>query len=213
MSLRKSNRYCHEYVLNLALTFTETAVQMSVTYRYLKKNLQFLLIDVILNSVRKNDDLIEQYVNDPVEYVRQQNDYSGDFKSESYAASCLLIDLAKFRGLDVLPPLMEYYSKFLQQYQALPEEQQDYRMKDAVYSCLGDLSENLLSKKTYRQSIEGLLVNFVFPDFRSKYGLLRCQACWLLQSFHKYNFSKPEYFKFVLNEMVNVYLYIIIVFI
>lgn len=116
MQLKKNHKLYNEYVMNLVLTYTATASQMSITYRYIKKQLEFLLVDIILGCVKKSDTLMEQFNEDPVEYVREQNDFVNDYKSEAYAASCLLIDLAKFRGQDVLPPFMQYCSQVLQQY-------------------------------------------------------------------------------------------------
>lgn len=97
--------------------------------------------------------------------------------------------------------------------QVVPPEQQDFRLKDAVYQCIGDLSPNLMSKTVYISTIEPLLINFVLPDFRSPYPLLRSTACWLFDVYSSYKFSQDIYYQQIIQELITVLLLYIILLI
>jgi hypothetical protein len=55
--------------------------------------------------------------------------------------------------------------------------------KDGALHMLGSLAGLLLKKQPYKQQMEQLLVEFVFPAFSSDHDHLQSRACWVFQQF------------------------------
>uniref|UniRef100_A0A668AMM7 Importin 8 n=1 Tax=Myripristis murdjan TaxID=586833 RepID=A0A668AMM7_9TELE len=60
--------------------------------------------------------------------------------------------------------------------------------KDGALHCIGALAELLLKKRMYREQMELMLQNYVFPLLNSPLGYLRARSCWVLHSFSPLRF-------------------------
>lgn len=68
---------------------------------------------------------------------------------------------------------------------------------------IGSIAEVLLKKREYRNQIEQMLTEYVFPEFQSKHGHMRARACWVLQTFGEVEFKNPEILVTILRLAVN----------
>uniref|UniRef100_A0A3Q4GXI7 Importin 8 n=1 Tax=Neolamprologus brichardi TaxID=32507 RepID=A0A3Q4GXI7_NEOBR len=59
---------------------------------------------------------------------------------------------------------------------------------DGALHCIGALAELLLKKRLYREQMELMLQNYVFPLLNSPLGYLRARSCWVLHSFSPLRF-------------------------
>lgn len=64
---------------------------------------------------------------------------------------------------------------------------------------VGSLADILLKKPLYKNQMEQLMAQFIFPEFSSPHGHLRARACWVLQHFCNIKFTQEN----VLGEAIN----------
>ncbi|KAL7552620.1 hypothetical protein ACHAWF_017607 [Thalassiosira exigua] len=183
LGLRPSGRFCTDRVVHLCLNFVDLAVELAPTYKLLKPHMEFLLYKVCFPAMCLTEEDIDEFENDPHEFVHKQNSPLADFYDPRISAITLVTSAVKYRGQDTLRPLLGFLNEILQRYSATPEGERNHVEKDCALLTLGSLSEILLGKKKYASELEGLMVTSVFPDFSSPVGFLRCRACWMVQRF------------------------------
>lgn len=181
LSLRPSGQFCTDRVVHLCLTFVDLAVELSSTYKLIKPHLEFLLYQVAFPIICLNEEDIECFNNDPVEFVHKQNSPLADFYDPRMSAITLVTDLVKHRGQDVTQNLLSRMTEILHRYNSA--EQKNHVEKDGALLVIGSLAKFLLESEKYAPEIEGLLVTSVFPDFNSPVGFLRYRSCWMVQQF------------------------------
>ncbi|MEQ2304645.1 Importin-8, partial [Ameca splendens] len=99
-----------------------------------------------------------------------------DHSLPATAAQSLLCKAARKRK-EVLPQMMEFCHKIL------VDPSADPCSKDGALHCIGALAELLLKKRIYREQMELMLQNYVFPLLNSPMGYLRARSCWVLHCF------------------------------
>uniref|UniRef100_A0A3Q3BGS6 Importin 8 n=1 Tax=Kryptolebias marmoratus TaxID=37003 RepID=A0A3Q3BGS6_KRYMA len=118
---------------------------------------------------------------DPYEYIRMKFNLYDDHTLPATAAQSLLCKAACKRK-QVLPQMMELC------HQTLMEPSTDPRRKDGALHCVGALAGLLLKKRVYREQMELMLQNYVFPLLNSPMGYLRARSCWVLHCFSPLRF-------------------------
>lgn len=66
------------------------------------------------------------------------------------------------------------------------------RQKDGALHIVGTLNDILLKKKMYKDAIDSLLGQYVFPEFNNTLGYMRARACWVLNSFASVRFKNEQ---------------------
>ncbi|CAM9092964.1 unnamed protein product [Pylaiella littoralis] len=183
LALRPKGEYCTDRVVHACLMFVGPATELSYTYKLLKPHLDFVLFQAVFPALALSESDIETFELDPHEFIHKNNDPSEDYLSPRVPAMNCIIDLAKYRGKDILPRLLSYTQNVLTTYAATPEAQRDHRAKDAALVALGSLSTVLLRSKKYSKSLETLVLQHVLPEFQSPVGFMRYRACWMIQRF------------------------------
>lgn len=74
----------------------------------------------------------------------------------------------------------------------LEQQNQDFRVKEAVLHSLGNLHELISRSKELLQNIEPLLTNFVYNELSSPNPMMRARACWVYGKFGKINFNEAH---------------------
>ncbi|CAM9437770.1 unnamed protein product, partial [Laminaria digitata] len=192
LALRARGEYCTNRVVHACLVFVGPATELSHTYKLLKPHLDFLLFQAVFPELCLSKSDVEAFDSDPHEFIHKTNDPSEDYLSPRVPAMNCIIDLAKYRGKDILPKLLSYTQNVLQTYAAAPEAQRDHRLKDGALVALGSLSTVLLRSKKYSSSLEALMVQHVLPEFQSPVGFMRYRACWMMQRFAQADFQDPQ---------------------
>uniref|UniRef100_A0A665X634 Importin N-terminal domain-containing protein n=1 Tax=Echeneis naucrates TaxID=173247 RepID=A0A665X634_ECHNA len=118
---------------------------------------------------------------DPYEYIRMKFNLYDDHALPATAAQSFLCKAARKRK-EVLPQIMEF------SHQILMDPSADPRRKDGALHCIGTLAELLLKKRMYREQMELMLQNYVFPLLNSPVGYLRARSCWVLHCFSPLRF-------------------------
>lgn len=68
---------------------------------------------------------------------------------------------------------------------------------------IGSIAEVLLKKREYRDQIEQMLTEYVFPEFQSEHGHMRARACWVLQTFGEVEFKNRDILVQILRLATN----------
>ncbi|KAL7488624.1 hypothetical protein ACHAW6_014236 [Cyclotella cf. meneghiniana] len=183
LNLRPSGQFCTDRVVHYCLNFVDLAVELADTYKLLKPHMEFLLYKVCFPAMCLTEEDIQEFENDPHEFVHKQNSPLADFYDPRMSAITLVTSAVKYRPKDVMQPLLGFLTEILTRYNTTEGASRNHVEKDCALLVFGSLSEILLAKKKYASELEGLIVSSVFPDFNSHIGFLRCRACWMVQRF------------------------------
>nr|XP_033806562.1 importin-8 isoform X3 [Geotrypetes seraphini] len=177
----RQKQYIASRVLQQALNYLNQGIIHSVTWKQMKPHIQGVSEEVIFPLMCYKDEDEELWQEDPYEYIRMKFDVFEDYVSPATAAQNLLYTAAKKRK-EVLPKMMAFC------YQILTEPAIDPRRKDGALHVMGSLAEILLKKSVFKDQMERLLQNYVFPLFMSNLGYIRARCCWILHSFSTLKF-------------------------
>uniref|UniRef100_A0A8C3VD14 Importin 7 n=1 Tax=Catharus ustulatus TaxID=91951 RepID=A0A8C3VD14_CATUS len=175
----KEKQYMAPRVLQQTLNYINQGVSHAVTWKNLKPHIQGIIQDVIFPLMCYTDADEELWQEDPYEYIRMKFDVFEDFISPTTAAQTLLFTSCSKRK-EVLQKTMGFC------YQILTEPNADPRKKDGALHMIGSL------KKIYKDQMEYMLQNHVFPLFSSELGYMRARACWVLHYFCEVKFKSDQ---------------------
>ncbi|XP_023593837.1 importin-8 isoform X2 [Trichechus manatus latirostris] len=177
----RQKEYVAPRVLQQAFNYLNQGVVHSVTWKQMKPHIQNISEDVIFSVMCYKDEDEELWQEDPYEYIRMKFDIFEDYASPTTAAQALLYTAAKKRK-EVLPKMMAFC------YQILTDPNFDPRKKDGALHVIGSLADILLKKSLFKDQMELLLQNHVFPLLLSNLGYLRARSCWVLHAFSSLKF-------------------------
>uniref|UniRef100_A0A672RSG9 Importin N-terminal domain-containing protein n=1 Tax=Sinocyclocheilus grahami TaxID=75366 RepID=A0A672RSG9_SINGR len=178
----KEKQYVAPRVLQQTLNYINQGIAHAVTWKNLKPHIQGIIQDVVFPLMCYTDSDEELWQEDPYEYIRMKFDVFEDFISPTTAAQTLLFTACNKRK-EVLQKSMGFC------YQILTDPACDPRKKDGALHMIGSLAEILLKRKIYKDQMEFMLQNHVFPLFRSELGYMRARACWVLHYFCEVKFK------------------------
>uniref|UniRef100_A0A8C4ZVN5 Importin N-terminal domain-containing protein n=1 Tax=Gadus morhua TaxID=8049 RepID=A0A8C4ZVN5_GADMO len=175
----RQRRYVTPQVLQQSLNYLSQGLSHSLTWKHMKPHMQEVVFPLM--CYRDEDDKLWQ--EDPYEYIRVKfsKDLYDDHALPATAAQSLLSKAARKRK-EVLPQMMEFC------HQTLMSPTADPRRKDGALHCIGALAELLRKKRLYREQMELMLQNYVFPLLNSPLGYLRARSCWVLHCFSPLRF-------------------------
>ncbi|KAK2914302.1 hypothetical protein Q8A67_002701 [Cirrhinus molitorella] len=181
----KEKQYVAPRVLQQTLNYINQGIAHAVTWKNLKPHIQGIIQDVVFPLMCYTDSDEELWQEDPYEYIRMKFDVFEDFISPTTAAQTLLFTSCNKRK-EVLQKSMGFC------YQILTDPACDPRKKDGALHMIGSLAEILLKRKIYKDQMEFMLQNHVFPLFRSELGYMRARACWVLHYFCEVKFKNDQ---------------------
>uniref|UniRef100_A0A7N6A6Q3 Importin N-terminal domain-containing protein n=1 Tax=Anabas testudineus TaxID=64144 RepID=A0A7N6A6Q3_ANATE len=181
----KEKQYVAPRVLQQTLNYINQGIAHALTWKHLKPHIQGIVQDVVFPLMCYTDSDEELWQEDPYEYIRMKFDVFEDFISPTTAAQTLLFTACNKRK-EVLQKTMGFC------YQILTDPHCDPRKKDGALHMIGSLAEILLKKKIYKDQMEFMLQNHVFPLFRSELGYMRARACWVLHYFCEVKFKSDQ---------------------
>lgn len=177
----RQKHYVTPRVLQQCLLYLSQGLSHSLTWKHLKPHVQILNQEVIFPLMCYKDEDERLWQEDPYEYIRMKFNLYDDHALPATAAQSLLYKAARKRK-EVLPQMMEFC------HQILMDPSADPRRKDGALHCVGALAELLLKKRVYRDQMELMLQNYVFPLLNSPLGYLRARSCWVLHCFSPLRF-------------------------
>ncbi|KAK7878893.1 hypothetical protein WMY93_030827 [Mugilogobius chulae] len=181
----RQKQYVTPRVLQQCLLYLSQGLSHSVTWKHLKPHVQILNQEVIFPLMCYKDEDEKLWQEDPYEYIRMKFNLYDDHALPATAAQSLLCKAARKRK-EVLPQMMEFC------HQTLMDTSADPRRKDGALHCVGSLADLLLKKRAYRDQMEMMLQNYVFPLLNSPLGYLRARSCWVLHCFSSLRFHDEQ---------------------
>lgn len=175
--------YISPRVIQQTLNYINLAVSHAYSWKFLKPHMYLIIQDVLfpLLSHSKTDE--ELWNSDPYEYIRVTFDIFEDFVSPVTAAQTLLHSACKKRK-GMLPKTMTFVM------QVLTSPNADPRQKDGALHMVGALADILLKTKFYKEQMDKMICQYVFPEFSSPHGHMRARACWVLHYFSEIKFRQ-----------------------
>jgi importin-7 len=160
------------------------SVSHAHTWKIIKPHAIALIQDVIFPLMSFSEADEELWDMDPIEYIRQKFDVFDDISSPVPAAESLLHSLCKTRK-GILNNVMNAFLTIINNPNITPKE------KDGALHMVGSLADVLPKKKVFKDQVENLLVQYVFPGFQSPQGHLRARCCWVLHCFSDIKIKDP----------------------
>ncbi|CAF4749218.1 unnamed protein product [Pieris macdunnoughi] len=176
--------YVSPRVLQQSISYIDQCVSHAYSWKLLKPHMFAIIQGVLFPLMSYSDADEECWVNDPYEYIRIKFDVFEDFISPISAAQTLLMSCCKKRK-EMLERTMQYCMEVL----TSSSGAYGPRQKDGALHMVGTLNEILIKKKFYKEQIDSLLSQFVFPEFHSQCGFMRARACWVLHCFARVHFK------------------------
>uniref|UniRef100_A0A8C9YZ38 Importin 8 n=1 Tax=Sander lucioperca TaxID=283035 RepID=A0A8C9YZ38_SANLU len=177
----RQKQYVTPRVLQQCLNYLNQGLSHSLTWKQMKPHMQTICQEVIFPLMCYKDEDEKLWQEDPYEYIRMKFNLYDDHALPATAAQSVLCKAARKRK-EVLPQMMEFC------HQILMDPSADPRRKDGALHCIGALAELLLKKRMYREQMELMLQNYVFPLLNSAMGYLRARSCWVLHCFSPLRF-------------------------
>lgn len=168
-------------LIKLCLYFS---VAHAHTWKIIKPHAIALIQDVIFPLMSFSEADEELWDMDPIEYIRQKFDVFDDISSPVPAAESLLHSLCKTRK-GILTNVMNAFLTIINNPSITPKE------KDGALHMVGSLADVLPKKKVFKDQVENLLVQYVFPGFLATQGHLRARSCWVLHCFSDIKIKDP----------------------
>ncbi|XP_076030766.1 importin-7 msk isoform X2 [Oratosquilla oratoria] len=181
----RSKVYVSPRVLQQTLHYLEQGVSQAIVWKLLKPHMLAIIQDVLFPLMCYSDADQELWNTDPYEYVRVKFDIYEDLVSPVTAAQGLLLSVVKKRK-----EMLQKTMTFLMQVLTTPNV--DPRHKDGVMHMIGTMGGLLLKKKIYKDQMETMIAQYIFPEFQSPHGFMRARACWILQNFDEIKFIQEQ---------------------
>ncbi|XP_008399431.1 importin-8 isoform X3 [Poecilia reticulata] len=172
----RQGQYVTARVLQQCFTYLNQGISHSLTWKQMKPHMQTICQEVIFPLMCYRDEDERLWQEDPYEYIRMKFNIYDDHSLPATAAQSLLCKAARKRK-EILPQMMAFCHKIL------ADPSTDPRSKDGALHGIGALAELLLKKRIYREQMESMLQNYVFPLLNSPMGYLRARSCWVLHCF------------------------------
>ncbi|XP_035770139.1 importin-8 [Neolamprologus brichardi] len=157
----RQKQYVTPQVLQQCLNYLNQGLSHSLTWKQMKPHMQTICQEVIFPLMCYKDEDEKLWQEDPYEYIRMKF---------SKCSSILVLGLMEFCHRILMDPSA------------------DPCRTDGALHCIGALAELLLKKRLYREQMELMLQNYVFPLLNSPLGYLRARSCWVLHSFSPLRF-------------------------
>ncbi|XWS22243.1 hypothetical protein CRYUN_Cryun29cG0017800 [Craigia yunnanensis] len=195
--------YLPDRVTNLILQYLCSSISKNSMYTLLQPQLDVLLFEIVFPLMCFNDNDQKLWEEDPHEYVRKGYDIIEDLYSPRTASMDFVSELVRKRGKENLQKFIQFIVEIFKRYYEAPVEYKPYRQKDGALLAVGALCDKLKQTEPYKSELEHMLMQHVFPEFRSPAGHLRAKAAWVAGQYAHINFSDQNNFRQALHSVVS----------
>ncbi|KAK8571534.1 hypothetical protein V6N13_047207 [Hibiscus sabdariffa] len=195
--------YLPDRVTNLILQYLSNSISKNSMYTLLQPQLDVLLFEIVFPLMCFNDNDQKLWEEDPHEYVRKGYDIIEDLYSPRTASMDFVSELVRKRGKENLPKFIQFIVGIFKRYDEAPLEYKPYRQKDGALLAVGALCDKLKQTEPYKSELEHMLMQHVFPEFRSPVGHLRAKAAWVAGQYAHVNFTDKNSFLQALHSVVS----------
>lgn len=165
--------------------FMENCVTQKLTWPLIKPHFELLVSHFIFPLLCPTDSILEQFEDDPEDYIHTKLDIYDDNNAPDLAAITLLITLTTKKKKTTLDPISQFTLGVLNQYTDPNNlSLEDAKKLEGGMRLLGSLFINYTSPKSpYYPQMEQCLSRFILPHFNSKYPFIKARACEIASKF------------------------------
>ncbi|PHH61237.1 hypothetical protein CDD81_671 [Ophiocordyceps australis] len=188
--------------LSYTLGFLDESVRPKEMWTHLKPHLTNLVSHFVFPVLCLNQDDVEEFEDQPVEYLHRKLNYFEEVSAPDNAATNFLVNLTKNRRKETFE-ILKFVNAVVNEYEQSPDDKKNHVAKEGALRMIGTLAPVLLSKKSpIASQVEYFLVRYVFPDFTSNQGFLRARACDTIEKFEQLDFQDQ-------NNLLTIYRHIL----
>ncbi|KAH7309082.1 armadillo-type protein [Stachybotrys elegans] len=188
--------------LTHTLVFLDESVRPKEMWAHLKPHLANLVTHFVFPVICLTEEDIEQFEDQPEEYLHRKLNYFEDSSSPDVAATNFLVSLTKARRKETFE-ILKFVNAVVNEYEQAPDDKKNHIAKEGALRMIATLAPVILGKKSpIADQIEYFLVRYVFPDFTSPQGYLRARACDTIEKFEQLNFQDQ-------NNLLTIYRHIL----
>ncbi|XP_025407718.1 importin-7 isoform X2 [Sipha flava] len=166
--------YVPPRVMQMGLNYLNQCISIAHTWKMIKPHIPAIIQDIIFPLMCHSEADQELWESDPHEYISQKFDIFEDLISPVMAAQTTLHSACKKRK-GILPKAVQFIVGVITSNDATPSQ------KDGALHMLGALADVIFKKELYKDQVDSMLYQHVFPVFQSPHGHLRARACWFIQ--------------------------------
>ncbi|KDQ15134.1 hypothetical protein BOTBODRAFT_32118 [Botryobasidium botryosum FD-172 SS1] len=173
--------------LNLIFSFFASCVKPKSTWQMLKPHVDTLVSSFIFPQLCFDDERMELWNTDPVEYVRFTIDEFDTFTSPASAATSFLLALAQNRTKTTFMSILAFINNVLGG-SSTPNQ------KYGALNMTVALGGSMMRHSAVKPNMENFLQSHVLPEFQSPHGFMRAIACDVVGTLERFDleWAKPE---------------------
>lgn len=160
--------------LCLLCDFLSAAIKHHITWNALKPHVLHLVSLFILPLLQLDEEDIELYNDDSVEFIRKLHDFANDFKSARQSASELLEAFIEDRPKSTFTSIMGLLNT------ELAKGDLSSLLQDALLHAVHVLATHI---KSSGMPFDSLLQGYVYPELSNKVGYVRMRALCVVEVF------------------------------
>lgn len=188
------------------LSFLEQAVTQKSPWKLINSHYTIILRHVIFPLLRPTEETLEEFENDPQEYIHRNLELWNDDYSPDIEAISLLITAVNKRGKTTLQPTLEFVIETLQSnigdFQSITLE--NAVNIEAALKIFSSIVDKLTSAESpYASEIEGFVKTFALPFFASPYGFLQSRVCEICSKLGTVEFKDPSTIEAIYHGIIN----------
>ncbi|RDA94706.1 hypothetical protein CP533_6716 [Ophiocordyceps camponoti-saundersi (nom. inval.)] len=188
--------------LSYTLVFLDESVRPKEMWAHLKPHLTNLVTHFVFPVLCLTPDDVEQFEEEPVEYLHRKLNYFEEASAPDVAATNFLVNLTKNRRKETFE-ILKFVNAVVNEYEQSPDDKKNHIAKEGALRMIATLAPVILGKKSpIANQVEYFLVRYVFPDFTSGQGYLRARACDTIEKFEQLDFDDQ-------NNLLTIYRHIL----
>lgn len=177
-----------EEPLYYLISFIENAITQKKTWELIKPHYEILIANFIFPLLCPSDQTLDDFENDPENYIHTKLDIYDDNNSPDLAAISLLITLTSKRKKATLEKILQFAFGLLTQYKVVSDLENAKKLEGAL-RLIGALSDHFTNERSpYYPQMEGFLANLIVPHLTDNYSFIRARSCEIVSRFSDIEF-------------------------
>eukprot|EP00051_Salpingoeca_urceolata_P021848 m.348189 g.348189 ORF g.348189 m.348189 type:complete len:1043 (+) comp19875_c0_seq11:174-3302(+) len=197
----RGNGFVAPRTMTSCLEFIDAITGLAAGWKQVKAFLQPLIEEVLFPLLCHSEEDEQLWLEDPVEFIRRQNDIFA-FMLPSTAAVSVLQGLGERRGRHAMPMVMTFCQQVLHRNHGVSTLQAATETDGALH-IVEALGHAATESPRLRPSLQPLLQTYVFPQFTSSAGFLRARACSCTGSLSEVVASNPRLLVAAMEGILN----------
>lgn len=205
------NKYIPTKIHFFALRYIINGLKYSEFHQHYANLIDIILYEIILPSLLLTTQDEEDWSENPLEYIRKEEDLLDLSRNIKLAALKLLerlCDKSIINSKDdnqIIARFLEYCNQIFENGLDIRNNTviSDNRIKEAIYNILGHLSKIIIPNEKYSQQIQYLFEKFILPEFSNMPGPTRYRASYLFGAYGRLRFESLDLVLAITNSLYS----------